>query len=74
MTRMHRRRELLAAGSLAALIACAPGLAQAQSPDYPNKPIRMVVPFAPGGGTDTLARVIGERLSASMGQPVVIDN
>jgi tripartite-type tricarboxylate transporter receptor subunit TctC len=73
MTHIPRRREWLMAGSLAAVCAAVPSLAQAQA-DYPSKPIRMVVPFAPGGGTDTLARVIGERLTATMGQPVVIDN
>src|SRR5690348_12932340 len=41
---------------------------------YPNRPIRIVVPFAPGGSTDVLARIIGQRLSESWGQPVIIDN
>ena len=65
-----RRRCLAAAASAIALCAGAPALAQT----YPAKPIKMVVPFAAGGGTDVLARVIGEKLAASMGQPVVIDN
>src|SRR5688572_25896536 len=47
----------------------------AQSLDnYPSKAIRMIVPFPPGGGTDIMARLVGQRLSESVGQPVVIDN
>jgi tripartite-type tricarboxylate transporter receptor subunit TctC len=41
---------------------------------YPNKPIRLVVPFTPGGSTDILARAIGQKLTEAWGQPVVIDN
>jgi tripartite-type tricarboxylate transporter receptor subunit TctC len=41
---------------------------------YPVKPIRLVSPYAPGGGSDTLARIIGHRLNESWGQPVVVDN
>lgn len=41
---------------------------------YPNKPIRLIVPWPPGGGADTLGRPIGQKLSESLGQPVVIDN
>ena len=55
------------------LIILGAGFAQAQSP-YPSKPIRMVVPFTPGGSTDILARAVGAELSKSFGQSVVIDN
>ncbi len=41
---------------------------------YPTKPIRLISPFAPGGGTDILSRVIGPRVSAVIGQPIVVDN
>src|SRR5690606_34672081 len=49
-----------------------PVLAQAQT--YPNRPITLIVPFAPGGGSDTLARIISEPLSKRLGQPVIIEN
>jgi tripartite-type tricarboxylate transporter receptor subunit TctC len=54
-----------------AMTVCA-GAALAQ--DYPVKPIKLIVPFAPGGGNDAIARLVGRQLSASLGQPVIIDN
>ena len=66
-----QRRTVLA--SLAAAPTWAPSLARAQAP-WPSKPIRYIVPFAPGGTTDILARVVGERLGAALGQTIVIDN
>ena len=50
----------------------AAGAAFAQS--FPAKPIRLLVPFPPGGGVDTLARIVGEKLSSNVGQPVVVEN
>ncbi|MDR7306170.1 tripartite-type tricarboxylate transporter receptor subunit TctC [Rhodoferax saidenbachensis] len=63
-----------------ALFMGASGLFYAESADaqsaasYPGKPIRLVVPFTPGGSTDILARAIGQKLNEAWGQPVVIDN
>jgi tripartite-type tricarboxylate transporter receptor subunit TctC len=51
---------------------CAAGVAQAQT--YPDKPIKMIVPFPPGGPIDTMGRLVAQHLSASLGQQVVIDN
>jgi tripartite-type tricarboxylate transporter receptor subunit TctC len=71
MTSIRRatRRHLLA---LAAALACA-GAAQAQS-DFPNKPVRMIVPYAAGGLPDTMSRVVAARMAESMGQQVVVEN
>jgi tripartite-type tricarboxylate transporter receptor subunit TctC len=56
--------------AVAVALSCVPALAQ----DYPNKPIRIIVPFAAGGPADVYARFIGARLQESLGQPVVIDD
>src|SRR5215831_1489420 len=65
------RRTLLANAGLASTLALLPRAAFAK---YPERPIRMVVPFAAGGNADIVGRVVGERMSAALGQPVVIDN
>ncbi|GAP37967.1 tripartite tricarboxylate transporter substrate binding protein [Piscinibacter sakaiensis] len=64
------RRALLGAG---AAIALAPLAARAQGP-YPDKPVRFVVPYPPGGGTDVIARIVQPKFQQVLGQPIVIDN
>lgn len=63
--------------AIAAMIVCCAGIAAdavAQTDRYPNRPIRVVVPFTPGGSNDLIGRIIGQKLSESWGQPVIIDN
>ncbi|HSW04031.1 Bug family tripartite tricarboxylate transporter substrate binding protein [Aquabacterium sp.] len=70
-TSMTGRRHCLALGAAAAGALLLPA-ARAQS--YPAKPIRIVVPYPPGGATDFMARVIGEKLATRVGQTVIVDN
>jgi tripartite-type tricarboxylate transporter receptor subunit TctC len=72
---MGLRRPFLLILSSAILAASAAGLAHAQSSGgFPNKPIKIVVPFPPGGATDIIARVIGQKLAEQMGQSVIVEN
>jgi tripartite-type tricarboxylate transporter receptor subunit TctC len=64
------RRHLIAAAC--GLLACAAATAQPSA--FPNRPVTIVVPFPPGGGTDTGARIVAQKLSVKWGQPVVIEN
>ena len=76
MTHFHSpilRRGLIAAAAAAAACALLPGLAAAQGA-FPSKTITIIVPFAAGGTTDILARVVAQGMGAELGQPVVVDN
>lgn len=68
---MMRRRAVAALACLSWLCA---GFAFAQAPAYPSRPVTVLVPYAPGGLPDTVARVVGQKLSDKWGQPVVIEN
>jgi tripartite-type tricarboxylate transporter receptor subunit TctC len=64
----------LAATWLGLVISATPAIAQEDPSKYPTRPIHIVVGFTPGGGNDILARIVGQKLSDRLGQPVVIDN
>jgi tripartite-type tricarboxylate transporter receptor subunit TctC len=68
---LHR----FAACGLAFVAAClAAPTVLAQASNYPDKPVRFVVPYPPGGGTDVIARIVHERFQAALGQPIIIEN
>jgi tripartite-type tricarboxylate transporter receptor subunit TctC len=73
-TAMNRRRTLLTStAAIATAALAAPGIARAQTA-YPSRPIRMVIPWPPGQATDLAGRLIAQRLSEILGQPVVPEN
>ena len=75
MPRWMPRRHWLRGAALATAACIAAGTGTtALAQTYPSKPIKVVVPFAPGGATDVLARVLAEKMAVGLGQPLVIDN
>jgi tripartite-type tricarboxylate transporter receptor subunit TctC len=72
MQRKHLFKLVFNLVTMSAALALLPILASAQA--YPNRAIKIIVPAPPGGAIDTIARVVGEKIGASMGQPVIIEN
>jgi tripartite-type tricarboxylate transporter receptor subunit TctC len=74
MSSIGSRRALLAASLTLLALVHAPAWAQDQAAGYPNKPVRLIVGFAAGGGNDLFARLVGQKMSEYLGQNVVIEN
>jgi tripartite-type tricarboxylate transporter receptor subunit TctC len=66
------RRQFLQLAAGAAWLPAASHIARAQT--YPSRPLTIIVPFAPGGGTDVAARIVGEHMSRTLGQPIAVQN
>ncbi len=77
---MHAKTMHAKIWPLPVLVACllfsvqVPTQVSAQAQDYPNRQVNFVVPFAPGGSTDVLGRLVGQQLSERLGKPFVIEN
>ena len=72
---ISRLASILLLGTAAVLMETASNVALAQKPDaWPSRPIRLIVPFPPGGGTDLVGRSVGNKLAEALGQRIVIDN
>jgi len=73
VARCARVARALVVAMAAAVLGASGGRAQATADKYPEKPIKIIVPFAPGGSVDILARVIGQKLTENWRQPVIVE-
>jgi tripartite-type tricarboxylate transporter receptor subunit TctC len=69
-----RRRGLLAAGLAAGAVLPRPAFAQGAAAAWPDRPVRMIIPWPPGGGNDIVGRIVADRLGHALGKPVVAEN
>ena len=67
-------KQILSVGTAALAVSTTGGAVAQTAAGFPARPIRLIVPFPPGGGTDSIARAVGERMAADLGQPILIDN
>src|SRR5689334_19943124 len=74
MLKQHRIRSLALLAVAGSLVALAPLRAQDPAADFPNRPVRIIVSNPAGGGIDTVTRVVVDRLTVKLGQPVIIEN
>ncbi len=70
---MNHRRSLLATAAVGCALLLT-SFAHAETAPYPNKPVKIIVPFAPGGGSDFMARLLTRQLTEKLGQPVIVEN
>ena len=66
--------KLLLGALLAVSLLAVPTQDAAAQAKYPNRPIRVLIPFAAGGGTDVVARIVGQRLTEQVGQPIIVES
>src|SRR5690606_12289662 len=71
MVKLHKKFAVL---TLAAGVTSVFGAGAVQAADYPSQPIRVIVPFAPGGSTDIVARIVAQRMSQELGETMVVEN
>ncbi len=72
--RVTRKFRFSAVGGIALAMAMTLGAAMPAFAEYPDKPIKVIVPYPPGGGTDVIARIVQERMRVQLGQPLIIEN
>ena len=74
MKRLNKNLLLVLLMPLSSLFVSAQAQTQAQAQVFPNKPLKIVVGFPPGGGSDLMARIVAEKMSVMLKQPVIVDN